>query len=238
MRRVAARGDCASGARSSITLESFTGVIAPSTQWDSRRYRRGSSRRSRSFLCTFVPLCEIPHSKFEILNSIPVLLITARNLPSIAQSSTHESSASSPPGYLRSDDIDPRDPTFSELQLLCAHLIFRFAGSAGPSDPLYSRRRTGWGTHAGNRPDERLQQKRPTSDRTRSLNARVLALAMVRQPAAGSFDKKRDVRPEAPTPVAREAKRGYRTSLARNTRASGSGESVIEIPPIELLSGL
>ena len=51
---VAARGDCALGARSSVTLESFTGVIAPSAQWDSRRYRGGSSRRSRSFLCAFV----------------------------------------------------------------------------------------------------------------------------------------------------------------------------------------
>jgi hypothetical protein len=48
---VAARGDCALGARSSITLESFTGVIAPSTQWDSRRYRGQFSAFALVSLC-------------------------------------------------------------------------------------------------------------------------------------------------------------------------------------------
>src|SRR4029077_15792863 len=161
---------------------------------------------------------------------------TTRSLPSIAQSAAVELTASTLPGYLRSHDNVLPDPTSLKVQSLCAHLKLRSGGSPGPFHPWHSRPRAGLETHAGNRPAESIQKKCLTSGETRCPGARALAAALGRQPVAGSFDKKRDVRPEAPRLVAGVAKRRYQPSLSLNTRASESGESLVEPPPTEWLT--
>src|ERR1700759_81884 len=124
------------------------------------------------------------------MNERNARFITVRNLPNTDQSAIPESSASIPPGDLRPDDNGRPNPAFSMTRSPCAHSMFHSAGSAEPLRPLSARLHSGWDSHAGNRLDERPQQKRSTSDETRSLTAGVQVVATVQQRTAGSFGKK------------------------------------------------